>query len=183
MDLAQAQIANRGARRDTPMCGALSRTWAVRAVRAVAATVAAAIAVTVGLTGCSSGPTTILESDVPLVAGTEVRLSTDIHLRGGELLSGHAICFGAMEDAEAAVKETDCRFADHGWAVLKRTGSRDRVETTYFKGDRRAIVLVEFNSIDPEMSRATIDVSSTAAGANQEAPSTPAPAEPPAARP
>ncbi len=176
MDLAQAQIAARNAR-----CGTSVQASAPALLLGCGLVLCTALSA--GVTGCSGGPTTILESDVPLVAGTQVRQSTDIHLRGGELLSGRAICFGAMEDAKAAMKQTDSRFADHGWAVLRRTESRDRIETIYFKGARRADVLVEFNSIDPEMSRATIAVTSTTSAASPTAPANPSLAEPPTAQP
>ncbi|MDA1105704.1 MAG: hypothetical protein O2855_03805 [Planctomycetota bacterium] len=123
-----------------------------------ASAIAMAIVLASALSACSSGPTTILESDVPLVAGTEVRQSTGLTLSGSELQGGRAICFGRMESVAKAVEATDVRYANHGWTILRRTESRDRVETTYFKHGRHADVLIEFNSIDPQMSRATIAV-------------------------
>lgn len=129
-------------------------------------------AIGVAIAACSSQPTSILESDVPLVPDTQVRQSVGAVVKGGSLMGGTFICFGAMTSAEEARGAADSRFADHGWGLWTRTASRDRIQTTYFKQGRHVDVLIEFNSIDPQMSRAVIEVKP------ESAPQTP-PADPP----
>lgn len=129
-------------------------------------------AMSLAIAACSSQPTSILESDVPLVPETQVRQSVGAVVKGGALMSGRFICFGTMTSAEEARGAADSRFADRGWGLWTRTTSRDRIQTTYFKQGRHVDVLIEFNSIDPQMSRAVIEVKPE-----------PAPQSPPAAPP
>lgn len=113
------------------------------------------------LANCQSKPATILDSDVPIVPGTEVRHSMDLVLRDGHLMGGRAICIGRIESAGDAAKSTQSRFSAAGWTQSTRNNDVDRITMTFLKDTRTATTTIEFNAIDPQMSRAVISVKPT----------------------
>ena len=111
------------------------------------------------LSGCDSGPTWVLDSDVPQMPDMEQRLGFDIKRRGGDLVGGTFIFIGDIEDMQTSMDVLRSRFQDAGWVVEGSTVSFPRSSMVFAMDDRRINVVVDADMLEPRMSRAQYVVS------------------------
>ena len=111
------------------------------------------------LVGCDSGPTRILDSDVPRMPGMEQRIGFDIKRRGGELVGGVFIFIGPLQDMQAALNALASRFRDQGWTLEGQSAGFPRSSMLFSQGDRRVQVIIDADQLEPAMSRAQFKVS------------------------
>jgi hypothetical protein len=111
------------------------------------------------LSGCSSAPTRILDSDVPQMPEMEQRLGYDIKRRGGDLVGGVFIFIGPLEDMQASMITLASRFRDQGWTLEGESASFPRSSMLFARDDRRVQVIIDADQLEPAMSRAQFQVS------------------------
>ena len=110
-------------------------------------------------TGCSTQPDVVLASDIPTVPDMEQRLGYDIKRRQGELVGGRFIFVGSILEMEGMVDSIDSRFKGFGWSTERSTWLFPRSELVFAKGDRRVLVILDADQLEPAMSRAVYQVS------------------------
>ena len=111
------------------------------------------------LFGCSSGPTRILDSDVPQMPEMEQRLGYDIKRRGGDLVGGVFIFIGPLKDMAQSMSILASRFRDQGWTLEGESTSFPRSSMLFAQEDRRVQVIIDADQLEPAMSRAQFQVS------------------------
>ena len=111
------------------------------------------------LFGCSSGPTWILDSDVPQMPEMEQRLGYDIKRRGGDLVGGVFVFIGPLKNMQASMGTLASRFRDQGWTLEGQSASFPRSSMLFAREDRRVQVLIDADQLEPAMSRAQFQVS------------------------
>ena len=119
-------------------------------------------------TGCSSQPDVVLASDIPTVPDMEQRLGYEIKRRQGELVGGRFIFVGPILRMDEMVESIDLKFTSYGWVTDRSTWSFPRSEMVYSKKDRRVLVILDADQLEPSMSRAVYKVSLTQQGADDE---------------
>ncbi len=110
-------------------------------------------------TGCSSQPDVVLASDIPTVPDMEQRLGYEIKRRQGELVGGRFIFVGPILRMDEMVESIDSKFSSYGWAIERSTWLFPRSEMVYAKKDRRVLVILDADQLEPAMSRAVYKVS------------------------
>lgn len=113
------------------------------------------------LLGCGSGPTRILDSDVPQMPEMEQRLGYDIKRRGGDLVGGVFVFIGPLQDMQEVMNTLASRFRDQGWTLEGQSASFPRSSMLFAQEDRRVQVLIDADQLEPAMSRAQFQVSLT----------------------
>lgn len=111
------------------------------------------------LLGCGSGPTRILDSDVPQMPEMEQRLGYDIKRRGGDLVGGVFVFIGPLQDMQEVMNTLASRFRDQGWTLEGQSASFPRSSMLFAQEDRRVQVLIDADQLEPAMSRAQFQVS------------------------
>lgn len=110
-------------------------------------------------TGCSSQPDVVLASDIPTVPDMEQRLGYEIKRRKGELVGGRFIFVGPILEMDQVVESIDSKFTSYGWSTERSTWLFPRSELVFAKGDRRVLVILDADQLEPGMSRAVYKVS------------------------
>ncbi len=118
-----------------------------------------AVLLVTALVGCDSGPTRILDSDVPQMPGMEQRLGFDIKRRGGDLVGGVFIFMGPLQDMQESMATLASRFRDRGWTLEGSSAGFPRSSMLFGQGDRRVQVVIDADQLEPAMSRAQFTVS------------------------
>lgn len=111
------------------------------------------------LFGCSSGPTWILDSDVPQMPDMEQRLGYDIKRRGGDLVGGVFVFIGPLKNMQESMGTLASRFRDQGWTLEGQSTSFPRSSMLFAQEDRRVQVIIDVDQLEPAMSRAQFQVS------------------------
>jgi len=122
------------------------------------------------LTGCIGGPSTVLESDVPVPPGMEAITTADVDRNGGVLTRVRVVCRGDLRSMSTTADRMRDAFALQGWTCTAIDARSETATMMFAKDDRIATVDVHINRIDPKMGAAVLRVR----------PSGAAPAEPPA---
>ena len=123
--------------------------------------VLAGLALALLVAACDSGPTWVLDSDVPQMPDMEQRLGFDIKRRSGDLVGGTFIFIGNLSDMQESVSALCSRFRDAGWSVESSTVSFPRSTVVFAQDDRRVNAVVDADLLEPAMSRAQYVVSIT----------------------
>lgn len=110
-------------------------------------------------TGCSSQPDVVLASDIPTVPDMEQRLGYEIKRRQGELVGGRFIFVGPILQMREMVESIDSKFTSYGWSTERSTWLFPRSELLFAKADRRVLVILDADQLEPGMSRAVYKVS------------------------
>ena len=121
-------------------------------------------------TGCSSQPDVVLASDIPTVPDMQQRLGYEIKRRQGELVGGRFIFVGPILRMDEMVESIDSRFTNYGWVTDRSTWAFPRSEMVYTKNDRRVLVILDADQLEPSMSRAVYKVSLAQQGSDDETP-------------
>lgn len=150
--------------------GAAGRS-AFQAARRGAA-LAAGLAACLLAGACSSDPTTVLASDLPQVPNMTARESTGIRQVGGAIEAGVFAYKGEVDNLAQRIKDTVSRFSGLGWTLASERTTAATARLEFAKGERRAVVEIIRNDLEPAMSTAVTTVR-TEGGAP------PAPAAPP----
>ncbi len=116
----------------------------------------ASLAALLAAAGCASAPDTILESDVPLPPGLEIRASSDVARSGGQLSGGFFLLYGEIDDPVRLGAETRSRFLTAGWQGIVTYESPHLVRLAFTKGRRTAKVELVSRRIDPMMSSGSV---------------------------
>ena len=109
--------------------------------------------------GCSSQPDVVLASDIPTVPDMEQRLGYEIKRRKGELVGGRFIFVGPILHLNELVESIDSKFTSYGWSTERSTWLFPRSELVFAKDDRRVLVVLDADQLEPAMSRAVYKVS------------------------
>jgi len=123
------------------------------------------IALLLATAGCSSGPSMVLDSDLPAVPGLESVYARNLDRRGGALAGGRIVYRGRVENAAELLDRTLALYRAAGWRVLDRTEARFSAEAKLARGDRRCTITIRSNRIDPAMSQAQLVLGSAASDA------------------
>ena len=110
-------------------------------------------------TGCSSQPDVVLASDIPTVPDMEQRLGYEIKRRQGQLVGGRFIFVGPILKMDEMVESIDAKFTSYGWSTERSTWLFPRSELLFAKADRRVLVILDADQLEPGMSRAVYKVS------------------------
>ena len=122
-------------------------------------------------TGCGSGPSMILESDIPAPPEMESRHSANIDQRSGSLDGGKFTFRGPIADVVVFTNESVALFQEQGWKVIKRSVHPTKGDLVFRKGNREVELNFRAGQLNPSMSEATVIV-------RQSAEPTPPPAAP-----
>ena len=125
------------------------------------------LALVTALGGCDSGPSFVLDSDVPQVPGMEQRLGFDIKRSEGDLVGGVFVFVGPLRDTEDTIKKLTSRFRDSGWTVERETPGFPRAALVFQKNDRTVQVVLDADQLEPAMSRAQYVISEESETASQ----------------
>ncbi|MSR33509.1 MAG: hypothetical protein EXS12_01685 [Phycisphaerales bacterium] len=112
--------------------------------------------------GCGSGPSMILESDIPAPPEMESRHSSNIDQRSGELDGGKFTFRGTITDVVEFTNESVGLFLAQGWIVAKREVHPTKGDLVFRKGTREVEVNFRAGQLNPTMSEATVIVRQTA---------------------
>ncbi len=69
---------------------------------------------------CSTGPSMVLDSDLPAVPGLESVYARNLDRRDGALAGGRIVFRGRIEDAGDLLDRTLALYSAAGWTVLQR---------------------------------------------------------------
>jgi len=114
------------------------------------------------VTGCSSTPTMLVESDVPIPVDMQVVFSSELKRSGGTLSGGWFVFWGDVKNVVVVTDETSKRFSENGWRETSREMMPQRASVEFAKGDRTCHVVIDGRRVDPRSSSATLRVSSAA---------------------
>jgi hypothetical protein len=112
-------------------------------------------------TGCSSTPTTLVESDVPVPPGMQVCFSQGLKRNGPALSGGWFVLWGKVTDAQAQANATAARFAENGWRETHREMLPKLAKLTFTKDVRTCRVDIDARRVDPQSSSASLTVTSS----------------------
>ncbi|MFO0827368.1 MAG: hypothetical protein U0572_04390 [Phycisphaerales bacterium] len=112
------------------------------------------------LAGCSSTPTTLVESDVPIPPGMQVCFSEGLKRNGPALTAGWFVLWGNVVDAEQQANATSERFSENGWRETDRIMLPKLAKLTFAKDTRTVLVDIDARRVDPGSSSASITVTS-----------------------
>ena len=115
---------------------------------------------------CSTGPSMVLDSDLPAVPGLESVYARNLDRRDGTLAGGRIVFRGRIEDAGDLLDRTLALYSAAGWTVLQREARAFSAEAVLARGTRRCTVVVRSNRIDPSMSQAQLVLGSVSAAAD-----------------
>lgn len=153
--------------------GNAARRSAFQAARRGAA-MAAALAACLLAGACNSDPTTVLASDLPQVPNMTARESTGIRQVGGDIEAGVFAYKGEVDNLAQRIKDTVSRFSGLGWTLASERTTAATARLEFAKGERRAVVEIIRNDLEPAMSTAVTTVRTE--GGAPPAPAAPAPA-------
>ena len=89
----------------------------------------------------------------------EQRLGYEIKRRQGELVGGRFIFVGPILHMDEMVESIDSKFTSYGWKTDRSIWLFPRSELVFSKGDRRVLVILDADQLEPAMSRAVYKVS------------------------
>lgn len=107
-------------------------------------------------TGCSSGPSMVLDSDLPAVPGLQSVYARNLDRSDGALTGGRIVFRGRIDDAGVLLDRTIALYSASGWSVLEQESSRTSATAVVERGDRRCTISINANRIDPSMSQAQL---------------------------
>jgi hypothetical protein len=110
------------------------------------------------LAACSSGPSTVLESDVPIPPGMEALTTADVDRTDGVLTRVRVVCRGDLRSISTTADRMRDAFALQGWTCTAIDARSETATMTFAKGERIATVDVHINRIDPKMGAAVLRV-------------------------
>ena len=101
------------------------------------------------IAGCSSGPTRILDSDIPTVPGMQQRLGFDIKREAGDIVGGVFVFVGPLRETEETMRALSSRFRDAGWTLDRSTQGFPRSALVFSKDSRRVEVALDADQLEP----------------------------------
>ena len=119
------------------------------------------------ISGCSSAPQVLLDSDIPTVPDMSQRLGFDIKRRGPMLVGGVFVFVGPILEMEPLIKRVVGRFTGRGWTVVQDTWGFPRSVLVFEKSDRSVRVVLDADQLEPAMFRAQYTVSIISASADE----------------
>lgn len=129
-------------------------------VRTAGRAIALAAGLAAGLLAfaCNSDPTTVLASDLPQVPNMTARESTGIRQADGAIEAGVFAYKGEVDNLGQRIKDTVSRFSGLGWTLVSERTTAATARLEFGKGQRRAVVEIIRNDLEPAMSTAVTTV-------------------------
>ncbi|MSR45071.1 MAG: hypothetical protein EXS15_06945 [Phycisphaerales bacterium] len=134
------------------------------------------------LVGCSSGPATILESDIPNVSAMETIVTRDLKHEGTEIVGVTVLYRGEISDCKITAADTTASYSEYGWSLISEQARGASTVLNFGKGRRVVRIELSENQNDPMTSSAVLRVSRPTAAsgaASSAANSSPVAANPP----
>ncbi|MSQ90897.1 MAG: hypothetical protein EXS01_05830 [Phycisphaerales bacterium] len=109
--------------------------------------------------GCSSAPSTVLESDIPNVTAMEAIVTRDLVRENDQIIGVTVLYRGEVSDCQVVARATRSAYADHGWTLISQQARGTSTVLNFAKDRRAARIELSENQIDPMTSPAVLRVS------------------------